>query len=171
MRYPSPIKIASHCAFRYLTVFPVGLPSFNWCARPYNMLHVNSPGCMTIQMIFSCRLYGKIRDRMTVWDMLLSCFLNPRMFTSLHVVTSQNTRNFSSTAMRNSHLALMQNIWHKQREFRMGKHKSMSCLWKFCNFPLEEIRCGTEQVNTVVSYASHILEVSSSSLGNETEFP
>jgi len=74
MLYPSHIKIESHCAFRYLTMFPVGLPSFNWCVWPYIMLHVNSPGCMTIQTIFSCRLCGEIRDRMTVWNMLLPYF-------------------------------------------------------------------------------------------------
>jgi hypothetical protein len=152
-------------------MFPVGLPSFNWCVWLYNMRHLNSPGSMTIQMIFSCRLYGEIRDRMTVWDMLLPYFLNSRMFTSLHVVTSQNTWSFSSTAMRTSDLALVQNIWHNQREFRRGKHNSMSCLGKCCKFPLEEMRCGTEQVNTAVSYASLILEVSSLNLGNETECP
>lgn len=31
--------------------------------------------------------------------------------------------------------------------------------------------CDTEQVNTAVLYASHILEVSSSNPGNETDYP
>jgi len=90
MRYPSHIKIESHCAFRYLTLFPVGVPSVNWCVWPYDMLHVHSPGSLTIQTIYSCRLCGEIRDRMTVWNMLLPYFLNSRILTRLHVVTSQN---------------------------------------------------------------------------------
>ena len=90
MRYPSHIKIQSHRAFRYLTLFPVGMPPFNWCLWPHDMLRVNSAGSLTIQMIYSCRLCGEIRDRMTVRNMLLPYFLNSHMFTRLHVVTSQN---------------------------------------------------------------------------------
>ena len=66
LRYPSHTRIESHSAFRYLSVFPVGLPSFVWCIWPFDTFRVYSPGCMTLQTTCSCRLRGDARDQMTL---------------------------------------------------------------------------------------------------------